>query len=263
MIGRCLENGEPFGVVLVRDEADVGPIRGRLADVGTIASIRRAGRYPDGRLDIVTVGGQRFRVEGLDADAEPWLVGAVRLLDEPIGSETDARREAAVVGKRFLRYLDLLQPAAPEDGPEVEIEFEMEVEASAHEATSEAISDEPSSPPRRHEADPPGSQTIPIDGVEPLVAEIDASQLRPDQRHDLLMAAARRLLSADDPTTLSYILTALVQVDLETRQELLEAPDTLSRLLWLDRMLVRESRFLAQHLRPLMITSAASASRRN
>ena len=112
MIERCIERGEPFGVVLVREGRDVGPLRGRLAEVGTTAAIRRAGKYPDGRLDILTVGQQRFVVESLDTASEPYLVGRVRLLDEPIGPEEEARLGAERVGRRFLEYLELLQPAA-------------------------------------------------------------------------------------------------------------------------------------------------------
>ena len=53
---------------------------------GTGAQIRRAGAYPDGRLDILTVGQQRFRLEEVDNTTEPYLVGQVSLLDEPTGS---------------------------------------------------------------------------------------------------------------------------------------------------------------------------------
>ena len=53
------------------------------------------------------------------------------------------------------------------------------------------------------------------------------ADLTSEQRHDLLMTAARRLTATDDPTALSYVLTALVQVDLAVRQALLETPDTL------------------------------------
>src|SRR5438045_1104634 len=82
MIGRCIERREPFGVVLIRDGRESGVLTNKIAGVGTTAVIRQAGRYPDGRLDIVTVGGKRFRIKSVDATREPYLVGDVTWLAE-------------------------------------------------------------------------------------------------------------------------------------------------------------------------------------
>jgi Lon protease-like protein len=121
MVGHCLETGSPFGVVLIRDGREVGPAAGHIADVGTTAVIRRAGRYPDGRLDIVTVGEQRFRIRSVDSTAASYLVGLVEELDEPIGApQPIADRLAEGVGRRFLAYLEQLQPPEPEDGAPAE-----------------------------------------------------------------------------------------------------------------------------------------------
>ena len=90
----------------------MGPLKGQVAAVGTTAAIRRAGAYPDGRLDILTVGQQRFRLEGVDNVSEPYLVGQVSLLDEPTGPEGEANDRAERVGRRFIEYLELLQPVA-------------------------------------------------------------------------------------------------------------------------------------------------------
>src|SRR3989304_185783 len=48
-------------------------------------------------------------------------------------------------------------------------------------------------------------------------------------RRELLMAAARRLVTPEDPTALSYVLAGLVHVELPARQGLLEAMDTEAR----------------------------------
>src|SRR5262245_59756460 len=81
MVDRCLSRGEAFGVVLIREGVDVGPLSVEIAAVGTTAAIRRAGRYPDGRFDILTVGQRRFQLEAVDTVSEPYLVGQVRFLD--------------------------------------------------------------------------------------------------------------------------------------------------------------------------------------
>ena len=240
MIDRCIERDEPFGVVLLREGQEVGPLHGQVAAIGTTAAIRRAGTYPDGRLDILTVGQQRFRLEGLDTESEPYLVGRVRLLDEPTGPEAEVHDRARRVGQRFLEYLELLQPDDDVDGPEIEIEFEIEVD-------SEVDSEEADG------GDAP-TDDRPVDSTEGL----DAADLSPEQRRELLMSAARRLTGTDDPTALSYVLTALIQVDLSARQELLEAPDTVERLARLDGLLSRESWFLKQGLRPIIIDPSQS-----
>lgn len=243
MISRCVERKEPFGVVLLRDGRETGPLSGRIARVGTTAVIREAGRYPDGRLDIVTLGERRFRVEELDGRSEPYLVGRVSLLDEPVGGEAAAAELAARVARHFLEYLELLQPAADDalagadPGPGVEIEIELEIEGEEEPASLYA--------PSAGSADP-----VDQDG--------DATQ-----RRDRLMSAARRLTSTDDPTALSYVIAALVQVEISARQELLEAPDTVTRLEKLDLLLAREMRMLHHALRPLLVDPALIEARSN
>jgi len=244
MIGRCIERGEPFGVVLLRDGHEVGPLRGQIAAVGTTAAIRRAGAYPDGRLDILTVGQQRFRLEDLDSVSQPYLLGRVSWLDEPTGPEPALGDRAQRVGQRFLEYLELLQPVDEADGPEIEIEFEIEMEL----AEGEHDDVEPDEP------DP--EDAVDADRLDANIADISSAQ-----RRKLLMAAARRLTGTDDPTALSYVLTALIQVDLAVRQELLEAPDTLERLARLDGLLTRESWFLRQGLRPIIIDARLAGGR--
>lgn len=246
MIGRCIERGEPFGVVLLREGAEVGALHGEVAAVGTTAAIRRAGAYPDGRLDILTVGQQRFRLEAIDRVSEPYLLGRVSLLDEPTGPEAELRARAQQVGQRFLEYLELLQPAGDPDGPEIEIEFEIEVaDGDADETPAAGASS--------------GAAEAGDAGGTVDAASDDAS---PVQRREMLMAAARRLIGTDDPTALSYVLTALIQVDLSARQELLEAPDTVERLARLDGLLDRESWFLKQGLRPIIIDAGRARSHR-
>jgi len=256
MIARCIERGEPFGVVLVREGSDVGPIHGRVAEIGTTAAIRRAGRYPDGRMDILTVGQQRFHLDSLDTSSEPYPVGQVSLLSEPTGPRQEARDQAERVGRRFLRYLELLQPEDEDEagGPEIEIEFEIEVDDDA----------EPGATVAEGESETVLSEvTDDVSQVEPLVREMDAADLSPEERRELLMAAAGRLISTDDPTALSYVLTALLQVDLSARQELLEAPDTVARLARIDGMLTRESWFLQQGLRPIIIDATQQTRKRS
>ena len=201
------------------------------------------------------------------------MLARAALLDEPVGSEQEAREQADRVGRRFVQYLDLLQPDGDEGGPEIEIEVEFEIEVEegdVGDGDAEAAGSELPIVESIEGSDgmtPPGGpdssagsllagsadDSLLLDGIEPLVQEIDAAELSADQRRELLMAAARRLTATDDPTALSYVLTALVQVDLSSRQDLLEVPDTTRRLMRLDGLLARETFFLRQGLRPIII----------
>ena len=64
MTRRCLDSGEPFGVVLIRDGREIGTARmATLAGVGAFAEIRQAGRYPDGRYDLLAAATGRYAIE--------------------------------------------------------------------------------------------------------------------------------------------------------------------------------------------------------
>src|SRR5256885_4086280 len=74
MIGRCLEEKRPFGVVLIRDGSEVGP--GAVPEmVGTLARILAVRRLPGGKMNLLAEGTRRFRLLDYATDAEPYLVG--------------------------------------------------------------------------------------------------------------------------------------------------------------------------------------------
>ena len=130
MTRRCLERDEPFGVVLIRDGREVGPGAASIASVGTIAEIREASKYSDGRFDLLVVGGRRFRIENVAIGREAYLVGEVSELAEPLGDPGRAIDLAIDLQQRFVRYLTLLQPAEGEDGPELDVQLEVDVDES-------------------------------------------------------------------------------------------------------------------------------------
>lgn len=87
MIGACQVTDQLFGVLLIRSGREVGepaePER-----VGCTARMLRVDRMPDGQMKILTVGEQRFRLQGpARVMPEGYLAGAVRLLgEEPVAS---------------------------------------------------------------------------------------------------------------------------------------------------------------------------------
>lgn len=157
MTRRCLERDEPFGVVLIRHGREVGPGATSIASVGTVAEIREASKYGDGRFDLLVVGTRRFRIEHVAMGREPYLVGEVTELDEPVGDLGRAQRLSSDLTKRFVRYLNLLQPVAGEVGLDVDVQVEVDVD--------EADPDEHERAARRAtgESDGPIRVTIPDD----------------------------------------------------------------------------------------------------
>jgi Lon protease-like protein len=257
MVARCIEQGEPFGVVLIREGREVGPLDGRVAEVGTTALIRQAGRYPDGRLDIVTIGGQRFRINGLDDESEPYLLAQVTLLGEPIGDAPLARQLAQRVSDRFLKYLELLQPALEgDDGSEIEVELFIETPDPG------AGLDEPPEFAIEVATPEPTAESF-FEAAEFSVERTSIEASDDEERAEMLMQAARRLVTPDDPTALSYVLSGLIQVELPSRQRLLEAPDTETRLRRLNAVLGREIQLLGRRLKPLIVDQRMTALRRN
>ena len=62
-------------------------------------------------------------------------------------------------------------------------------------------------------------------------------------------ASERRVIIPDDPTTLSYLLAGIIQVELPRRQLLLEADTTEDRLRELVALIERETFLLRRRLR--------------
>jgi uncharacterized protein len=213
MTRHCLDTGEPFGVVLIRDGREVGT-KGvaTLAGVGAFAEIREAGRYPDGRYDLLAAATGRFAIDSVDAQREPYLVAEVTALDDEVGDEGRAERLAAGAIRRFVRYLDLMRAREGESSEVLDIRVEIE----AGEADPEADPTATAEPELTSESDPPTRRDLDI---------------------------------PDDPTVLSYLLSGIVQVELPRRQALLEAETTVERLEGLIGLLEREVLLLGRRLR--------------
>ena len=83
----CLENNEPFGVLLLRSGREVGDAESEPYSVGTTAQIERAEELGDGRLRIMAVGKDRFRVLSFIRE-RPYLAAQVAYLPADRGDET-------------------------------------------------------------------------------------------------------------------------------------------------------------------------------
>ena len=222
----CLDSGTPFGVVLIRDGREVGDQQVlALAGVGAFAEIRRAGRYPDGRYDLLAAGTGRFTIESVDTAAEPYLVADVTPLEDEVGDEPRAGRLAETAVSRFVRYLELMRAR---DGETAEVlDIRVELDASGPDDDIGAVAD-----------------------IEPGATRgSGAATLEPADEAEDEPPTARDLKIPDDPTVLSYLLSGIIEVELPRRQALLEADTTVDRLENLVRLLDRELMLLSSRLR--------------
>jgi len=95
MVTYCLDHDARFGVVLIERGSEVGGGDTRF-HVGTVAQIVQAGRTPDGRFTLATVGTERIDiVEWLPDDPYPRAIVRTRPEAEPTrdgGAISDAVR---------------------------------------------------------------------------------------------------------------------------------------------------------------------------
>lgn len=266
MVKRCLEAGTPFGIV--RSE------RGGLAEIGTIAEIREATRYVDGRWDLVVLGAARFTITRLDRE-EPYLRGEIETIDEPIGAPaSDVAVAAERVSELFIDYLDLLRSEEPSDeddeGGDDDEGDEGDVEEVTPEAIDEAMEEDDVSLSSEVVAEierlliasngPTGPTRI--SDYDEASAESDDDD-DDDESDELLGSAITRLTGTDDPVGLSHVVSGVVQLSAEQRQALLAAPTALERLQMLEAHLDRENLLLARGIRPWVADPRALRPRRN
>lgn len=102
LVQRCLDDGTPFGIVLIEEGEEVGPsaIPHR---VGTQAEIVAHAPLPDGRSVITVRGTRRFEIDSVRTDEAPYLVGHVRYLDD--APEETARTLADRVAEAYADYV--------------------------------------------------------------------------------------------------------------------------------------------------------------
>jgi Lon protease-like protein len=108
MIGLCLQESRPFGVVLIRSGLEAtGPLA-ETYPIGCTAQIAQVERLEGGRLNIVAIGQERVRIFSFDASTQPYLLGQAQVYPlenpDPAGLELPASR----LRRQFERFVKLL-----------------------------------------------------------------------------------------------------------------------------------------------------------
>jgi Lon protease-like protein len=105
MIASCIEEHRPFGVLLIRKGYEVGETAEPF-DVGTTAHIARVDELEEGKMDLVCLGGQRFRTVRVVSEA-PYLTGEVEFLSSTSTDDPKAKELSDDAGSLFAEYVRL------------------------------------------------------------------------------------------------------------------------------------------------------------
>jgi Lon protease-like protein len=108
MIAECIANEAPFGVIRALEEG--------LADVGCTAEIVTVTKeYPDGRMDLIAEGRNRFEVLELNQERS-FLRGEVLIVpDEPGNSLQDEKARAIQHHREILSLAGAVQDLSAAD----------------------------------------------------------------------------------------------------------------------------------------------------
>jgi Lon protease-like protein len=109
------EEEQRFGVLCIREGREVGVDGVRaLYEVGCAARLSQVQAYDDGRYDLVTVGGELFRLDELHeaSDDRPYLTGEVSWLPDAPGDESESAVLAPAVRQAFGGYVEALARAS-------------------------------------------------------------------------------------------------------------------------------------------------------
>ncbi|MFK3973901.1 LON peptidase substrate-binding domain-containing protein [Pseudomonas sp. NPDC087358] len=83
MIGRCMKQGEGFGVVCITEGSEVGDVPEGFSQIGCEALMTDFQQQDNGLLGIRVVGGRRFRVIDAQTQRDNLLVAQVQWLEDP------------------------------------------------------------------------------------------------------------------------------------------------------------------------------------
>lgn len=110
MIRRCIDQRQPFGVVLLELGSEVENFGSQAVPypIGCTASITQVQELAMGRMNIVAVGEQRFRIQTMEYN-EPYLVGLVDNLPSIVHDPGLMKRSGNRLRTWLERYINVLE----------------------------------------------------------------------------------------------------------------------------------------------------------
>lgn len=122
MIKQCLAKGQSFGVVLAKSKQAQAPntanlYLGDLYEVGTTARITAVENLDDGRMNLITVGQDRFIIRNIHASKDDYLIGEVDPF--PLEEGEQERQKVTSLTQKLRpmvrQYINHLADASGED----------------------------------------------------------------------------------------------------------------------------------------------------
>ena len=120
LVEDALREGKPIGLTVLKDKETENPGPNDVHRIGTIGTIQKMLKVPDGTLRCIVAGQQVFRIDSFE-QTDPYLVAAYTELPDVTGSSEEIvamQRNLAGLFQKLLGYL----PQAPR-------EMEMEVQS--------------------------------------------------------------------------------------------------------------------------------------
>jgi Lon protease-like protein len=117
LVGECLERGEEFGIVLVKESGDVHHVGTRAAIVEVLQVL------PDGRLHVVVEGGDRFRLLEVDHERSFDTGSVEELVDQDEPPDPADLERAFETFKRMQETVGV--PGEPPDPASPQFDYEV------------------------------------------------------------------------------------------------------------------------------------------
>lgn len=122
LIGECIERDEEFGIVLVKADGDIH-------HVGTRAAVAQVLQVlPEGEMDIVVEGGDRFRLLEIDHDRSFASAAVEEVADEDDPPDPADVERALNAFRRLQRTVGSTVALPGEDSPLLDFELAAQVD---------------------------------------------------------------------------------------------------------------------------------------
>lgn len=107
MLEQCIATGTPFGVVLIQQGHETLASLPEPHAIGCTAHVTQIERLDDGRMNIIAIGAERFRIHSL-LHHKPYLVGLVETFELDSGDFPMLEQAGARLRPWVERYLTML-----------------------------------------------------------------------------------------------------------------------------------------------------------
>ncbi len=117
MVGDCMRNQSPFGVVLISDGKEAGEAA-QFHEIGTLAMIEDFDQLEDGHLGLSCRGDKRFSVIRHQVQSDELITAEINLLKEEITQNVPDKYPSMVTFLRDLYERDEFKARLTENPPQ-------------------------------------------------------------------------------------------------------------------------------------------------